>query len=191
MSERPTSFVDVDLVNQPATFENYRILRDDLPALFIGFQIKNKYDEERLYIPEKYEPQRILQLCYNANSEVKARTLYGIFVKPKPIANKLMGVLDELTDQMNILSTNAYQTLLRNHGVACDDAYAYMFLGLYPIDLSFYKDLCYYSKFDLKTFIDPKNFQSIAALNIYVLGNHMVYAHAAYDEILKQARIYE
>jgi len=171
--------IDLDLINVPVNFlgnEEPKFIcleKKDYPKLFLGFLIKNQYDNKRLYINPKYNPLRVCHLdCKNQNMT----GLFGIFLKPNKNITKVIDTLisQEKTNNINLL---VYNNILSQHGLSCKETYGYFKHGLYPIDFENLKNVCEDSfNSDKKIFqhllsLDEKvfDFQKFASLKLFIL----------------------
>ena len=64
--------INIDLVNMTVDIKNYSIAtQDEYPMLFLGFVIKNQYDDERIQLSEKYNPVKFIHFSSEAVFEEK------------------------------------------------------------------------------------------------------------------------
>lgn len=127
-----------DLIEQPVTTKNYQIYDvKELPKLFLGIKVKNKFDESRMAIKPKYKPRYVSH--FRLKSELEPFYIYGIEVTPKKQYKGLIKRLNFNTE--NNLNINFdrfvhwYQNVLLDYGLTCNSCYRYLSDGLYPIDI--------------------------------------------------------
>ena len=70
--------IDVSLVEEPVSTDNFSYQIPLVPSVFLGFILKNEYDNKRLHINEKYKPKKFIKI-YKINGEMKMLPLYGIY----------------------------------------------------------------------------------------------------------------
>ena len=169
--------IDLDLVNISVDFStnpNYIILDKNMyPKLFLGFLIKNQYDNERLDLNPKYNP---IKICHIDHKNQCMVGLFGIFLKPNKNVSKVIDTIlsQEKTDNINLL---VYNNILNQHNLSCKETYGYFKHGIYPIDFENLKNVCDESfNSDKKIFqhllsLDEKvfDFQKFASLKLFIL----------------------
>lgn len=129
-------------------------------CLFVGFKIKNLYDEERLCIQESFDPKRIYV-------EGSSYMLYGTILPLKgdfiPLSNKVK--------HQRAYDLIGYNMLLQEYKLSCNECYFNLRPPVYPIDNQYirkilpeynYKD---YICFNLKA----SKFQSYTSPNLFLL----------------------
>tara|TARA_Y100000310_G_scaffold336481_1_gene421122 strand:- start:8163 stop:8729 length:567 start_codon:yes stop_codon:yes gene_type:complete len=176
----------LDLVNKPITTNNYHIYDiDDLPKIFLGIKVKNKFDEERFSIKNMYKPRLIAH--FKRHTQLEPTFLYGIEIKPK---KRYIKMLDLLNSKMylnknctyeNFIQT--YRMLLTSFNLSCHNCYGYLADGMYPIDI---EHLCKISRKNLTKEIDSgfsqmvkKNnnpwYLNLYNFNLFILGETTEY----------------
>ena len=54
------TMINIDLVNMTVDIKNYSIAtQDEYPMLFLGFVIKNQYDDERIHVDDNREDEKM------------------------------------------------------------------------------------------------------------------------------------
>lgn len=138
--------IDISLTEQPVNTDSFDAFDEKLPCLFLGFAIKNEYDNQRLEICEKYNPKKCLFIFENKDgfskidNEFSVLPLYGLFLSLNKTGNVLAKTLlnQEVIGNMNI---NIYETILAEHNVSCKDTYSYLNKRVYPIDFEHFKKI--------------------------------------------------
>ena len=97
--------IDISLIETPVNMDDYNPLDNKFPVLFLGFIIKNEYDNQRLQLNKKMEVEKKVHVWYNKKEELKCLPLYGLFLKLNENGNKIANSLkqqrkyfDKLTD---------------------------------------------------------------------------------------------
>jgi len=132
-------------------------------CFFIGHIIKNKYDESRLHINERYNPKR-----FSFDTNNGRYNLYGIF-KEAPLNNKLISELSK-KPYTNI---GEYSSILALNKLSCLSCFLHFSPGLYPIDTIYSKR--FFSDLDEAHFTIKKDiptFQWISSIYLFALINH-------------------
>ena len=62
--------IDIETVNKPIEYSEYNFVSSlkEYPILFLGFVIKNQYDNLRVNIQEKYDPINLLHYSKDKQS---------------------------------------------------------------------------------------------------------------------------
>ena len=102
--------IDISLTEQPVNTDSFDAFDEKLPCLFLGFAIKNEYDNQRLEICEKYNPKKRLFIFENKDG-FSVLPLYGLFISLNAVGAVLAKTLlnQEVAGNMNI---NIYETCL-------------------------------------------------------------------------------
>lgn len=151
-------------LSEQSVSEAYRVLDDTFHyGYFYGFNIKNKYDEERLAISNYSGAKRIY---FETNN--KPYNLYGL-LDENPINDTLVRQLDKTPPA----SIGEYNSKLTLNGLTCFTCFLHFSPGLYPIDS------CYAEKFfpgvDISIFNSNKKiskFQRMGHIYLFALVNH-------------------
>lgn len=125
--------IDITLIDEPVNLKEYKVENVNGPTLFLGFVIKNEYDNIRLSISEKYNPKKI-SLPYLKDKQVNILPLYGVFLKINEMARQLSTVLTRQERYENTLNLATYQNILQEYNLSCNDCYAFFHKNVYPVD---------------------------------------------------------
>lgn len=153
--------LDYSLTAQEPEHE-YPLLDTD-NCFFIGHIIKNKYDENRLHINSRYNPQR-----FSFNTNNGKYNLYGIF-KEAALNNKLITELRKNT----YINIGEYSSILAMNKLSCLSCFLHFSPGLYPIDSIYSKR--FFSDIDESHFTIKKDiptFQWISSIYLFTLINY-------------------
>tara|TARA_R110000824_G_scaffold61457_5_gene163465 strand:- start:6744 stop:7313 length:570 start_codon:yes stop_codon:yes gene_type:complete len=170
-----------DLAEKPVTTKNYQIYDvRELPKLFLGIKVKNKFDECRLQIKSKYTPKFISH--FRLRLELEPFYMYGIEIQIKKPFKSLLKRLNNNTDTAINTDVNEftswYKCMLSEYNLSCDTCYRYLSDGLYPIDVmhldhiskkSYLKEV----RSGFKEMMEENNnewYASLNNLNLFVLG---------------------
>lgn len=171
--------IPISLVEEPVNLDEYKLVeatgKDYI--LFLGFIIKNEYDNRRLNLAEKYKPIKILHIDTKNERTTKAIPLYGIVLTPN---NSIKNVIKVICDQqkMSKMTLPIYKNILSQHNFSCENTYSIFDNNVYPIDFVNLKSVCT-DEFndDKKIFqhllsINEKqfDFQSFASLKLLILN---------------------
>lgn len=165
--------IDIDLINRQPNFDDYSIATpDEYPMLFLGFVIKNEYDNQRIKLSEKFNTLKFLHISKDRKT---GTALKGIKLTPNDNVKKLCNQLQQ-QEKMSI-NLVIYENLLSQYGFACKETYSYFSPGSYPIDFDNLKSICTDSfKDDKKIFqhllnLDEKvfDFQKFSSLKLFIL----------------------
>ena len=129
--------IDISLVEQAVNTSEYTMFDGDKPCLFLGFAIKNEYDNQRLKITESYNPKKKLY-AFKKKEEDKVKydmiPLYGLFLT---LSESGMHIARTLTQQnKNHMNINLYEEILNEYNFSCLDSYSYLNSGIYPFDFN-------------------------------------------------------
>ena len=138
--------INIALTDQPVNTDRFNAYDQKLPTLFLGFAIKNEYDNQRLEICEEYNPKRVLFVFENKDgvskkdNEFSVLPLYGLFIDLNHHGENLAKTLlsTDLTDKLDI---NQYEKILSEFNFSCNDSYSYFNKRVYPIDFTHFKEL--------------------------------------------------
>jgi len=172
--------LDIDLVNEPLDIDSFSYLNDmDYPACILGFQLKNLYDQKRLILNKDYKPVDVIHLV--PNDAVLPKFFRGINIPIKKEFLPLISHLDLLGTQ-NIAPINIenYKNILKNYNLSCNNCYAYLNKGIYPIDSECLNaisstNLTQDELYDKALIHEISVFQSFGYFVIYILSNKNVY----------------
>ena len=130
--------MNTDLIDIPVSTKDYAIYDVvQLPKIFLGLRVKNKFDEQRLQIKKHYNP--MLLSHFRMTNQLEPMFLYGIELKSKPRYKSLMQRLNanqifKFYDTSEA-QTKAYMDVLSEYNLTCDNCYRYLSDGMYPIDI--------------------------------------------------------
>lgn len=155
--------VPIDLKRDTSLSLNYmehtEFLKDEA-FLFYGFQVKNKYDEERLLIDESINPVRIKHSDTN-------RHFYGILPEVNESYKNLINLFTCTTN------LNEYRILFSEFNADTQNSYELFDFGIYPFDnLKCMSD----THIDTDKFFNKKNipfYQRISGLKAYIFCNRI------------------
>lgn len=177
---------NLDLVDIPVNTKDYTIYDIcELPKAFVGIKVKNKLDENRLQIKQKYNPKLISH--FKSYSQLEPIYLYGVEVCFKSKYKKLLELLNKKIFLPNNYSyekfLQTYRMLLSSYNLSCHSCYGYLADGLYPIDIRHLhtlsrKDFTEELESGFKSMVkETKNppYLNIYNFNLFVLGKSTGY----------------
>ena len=126
--------IDISLVEQPVNIDNFETKLPFRPSLFLGFILKNEYDNQRLKIKENYNPKKFVYIC-EKEKKLDIVPLYGILLKLNKQGNDLTNLIQRQVKANNI-NLVVYENLLSQFNLKCDDCYGYFRKGIYPLDFN-------------------------------------------------------
>ena len=131
--------IDVSLIESSVSMDDFSYETPLRPSIFLGFIIKNEYDNKRLEINDKYGPKKFVRI-YKENGESKMLPLYGICLELNELGNN---IVDLITAQEKSYDINlvVYQNLISEFNLTCNDCYAYFKSGIYPIDFNKFRSI--------------------------------------------------
>jgi hypothetical protein len=155
--------IDVNLAeHEPQA--SYPVLKKDFfDSFFAGYLIKNRYDEERLLISDKYPTSRFSFATNNGKYN-----LYGVLKQASP-NHKLIFNLNS----RNTITIGEYSNILNMCGLSCLTSFLHFSPGLYPIDSIFMEH--FFPEIDDSFNEVKKNiptFQRVGSIYIFALINH-------------------
>lgn len=117
----------LDLAEQPVDDNKYIPYNQfDQPIILFGSYIKSLYDEHRFTIKSAFKP---------INLKVNGRCYHGIALEPSSLFESICNVLRDFPfDHTDY--TNIYMERLKLYNLSCDDCFAYLQPGVFPIDIS-------------------------------------------------------
>jgi len=151
--------IDIALVEDPVDMDKFKLRSIEKASLFLGFIIKNKYDENRLSINEIYSPEKF-SIGYKENDNIKLLPLYGIFVSLNQLSNKLSNLIIRQERYESVMNLNMFTNILEEYNLSCNDSYCHFYKGIYPIDNKHFDKLT-----DDKIGNDKRIFQHMLGLN--------------------------
>lgn len=131
--------IDVSLIEASVSMDGFSYETPLRPSIFLGFIIKNEYDNKRLKINDEYNPKKFVRI-YKQNGESKMLPLYGICLELNDLGKNIANLI---TEQEKSYDTNlvVYQNLLCEFNLSCNDCYGYFKSGIYPIDFNKFRYL--------------------------------------------------
>ena len=72
--------IDIALVEEPVDIKKYKLVHINKPTAFLGFIIRNQYDDKRLSIDKKYNPLKF-SIGYRHKDDINILPLYGILAR--------------------------------------------------------------------------------------------------------------
>lgn len=176
------TLIDVNNTQEPLRLDNFTVIPEDkYPYSIIGFQLKNLYDQQRIKVKSKYKTKDVIHVLPTANLE--AVFFRGIKIH---IREKYHTLINQLKSFNTVLKTEnvdvaVYKNLLKEYGLTCNDSYAFLKRGVYPIDGCCLSDISniditleslYENAFDTKSI---PVFQSFSCFTIFILCNETIY----------------
>lgn len=170
--------IETSLVEKPVNEEDFIFLQSDLfPMLFLGYVVRNEYDNRRLYFNPHYDPLKFFHVVNSDKQDaVQVVPFFGIKLQPNEDIKNLITTLQTQKKEGQI-NLNTYKNILDQYGLKCENNYSYLSEGCYPIDFINLKSVCNDSiKNDKRIMqhilsIDDKqfDFQAFAALKLFIL----------------------
>jgi len=173
------NLLDVELVNEPLEIDSFSYLSDsEYPVIMLGFQLKNLYDQKRLLIKDKYDVQDIIHFI--PRETMLPKFFRGIKLTIKPSIVSLIAMLENLGLSDREISLPTYRNILDKYKLSCNNCYAFLQKGIYPIDSECINSFAsnYFNLEEIYSMIDNKKIQTFQAASypvIYVLSNKNVY----------------
>jgi len=178
------TLVDIDHVEQPLELDKFKLIPlTDYPYCVIGFQLKNLYDQERIKIKSSYTIENVIHSL--PTSKVTPTIFRGIKINTKPEFNSLLKQLISLNVSFfEGVDIEKYKNLLGEYNLTCDECYAFLRKGIYPIDgkcLSIISDTDLkiedlYNSFDTSR---VPAYQSFCSFTIYILCNESLFSKSS------------
>ena len=131
--------IDVSLVDEPVSTDNFSGQIPLLPSIFLGFILKNEYDNKRLNINDKFKPKKFFRI-YKEDGKIKMLPLYGICLELNKLGEEIINLIKR-QEQANNINLVVYQNLLSQYNITCNDSYGYFKRGIYPIDFNKFRYL--------------------------------------------------
>jgi hypothetical protein len=175
------NLLGIDLAEQPLDIDSFSYLNDkDYPLALLGFQLKNLYDQKRLVIKPEYNPVDVIHFV--PGESIMPKFFRGIRIDVNTRFNYLINKLEALgSGKTEKINKEFYVETLNEHNLSCNNCFAYLRKGIYPID-SEHLDLFSNTKLkqsDLYTKVldvqGVNNFQALGYFVIYVLSNKNTY----------------
>ncbi len=131
--------IDISLVEAPVSIDEFKYETPIQPSVFLGFIIKNEYDNKRLGINEKYNPSKFIRM-YKNKGKIEVLPLYGICFKLNEFGKSITSALKKQEESYDI-NLVVYQNLLSEFSLSCNDCYGHFRSGIYPIDFNKFRYL--------------------------------------------------
>ena len=145
-----------ELVNLPPQKKYKKITSDNV---FIGCKIKNLYDEKRVEINSRYNPD-----YYEVDNET---LIYGAVYKPTSKHSLLIQNLKN-KDTFDVMG---YSSLLEKYSLTCDNCFLNLKPPVYPVDMQ--NVTSYLSEYKYEDFIlfkkELPNFQQFISINMFLI----------------------
>ena len=130
----------INLVDDPICTKDYNIYPiNTLPRILLGYRIKNKFDESRINIKPKYNPERISHFTWG--DQFEPVFFYGIEIKPKKVWTKLLDHISALVNDNPDITSAQYMDILKSYDLSCNECYSYLSDGIYPVDIKHLNDI--------------------------------------------------
>lgn len=150
--------IDIKFVEQDVNIADYTLIdNSSYPILFLGFIIKNEYDNLRICINSKYSPINLIHRIKTPEN-VRGFCLKGICLKPNNTIKQLFAALQ--SQETLLMNVAVYENLLNQYELTCKETYSLFLKGLYPIDFNNLKSVC-----DNEFNVDKKIFQHMLNLD--------------------------
>ena len=175
------TLIDVDLEQEPLDIKNFlKISLSDYPYCLIGFQLKSLYDQKRISLKLKYKAQDYIHILPEAKLTPSFFRGIRLSLKPSflPLVERLRQLNTSLTNSVKELT---YKNILSEYNLSCDDCYAFLRKGVYPVDGKHLQliadtdltlDELYEDAFNTK---QVPVFQSYSSFTIFLLCNETVF----------------
>lgn len=165
--------IDIDLISKPPVADNFVTLSySEYPLLFLGFIIKNEYDNKRIQLNASFNPINFYHFSKDGDL---VTPLKGVKLKPNSTVH---GLIKSIQNQEKMgINLTTYQNLLNQYSLTCKETYSLFNQGFYPIDFYNLKTICDDSfNSDKKIFqhllgLDEKvfDFQKFSSLKLIIL----------------------
>jgi hypothetical protein len=177
------TLIDVDSIQEPLQIDNFTVIPENkYPYSIIGFQLKNLYDQQRIRIKSKYNTKDIIHILPTANLEAAFFRGIKIHIREKyfPLIEQLKKLNVTLTEAIDI---SVYKNLLEEYHLSCNDSYAFLKKGIYPIDghclskisnIDITLESLYENAFNTKK---VPAFQSFCYFTIFILCNNTIFTN--------------
>jgi hypothetical protein len=170
--------IPISLVETPVNIDDYKILNqpESSYVLFLGFIIRNEYDNKRLKLSDNFNTFKFLHVKKENNQIVSCIPLYGLLLTPNDDIKNLIKTL-KTQEKVNELSLITYKNIISQYNFSCDNTYSLFSDTVFPIDFHNLKSVCTDTfKDDKKIFqhllsLDEKHFdfQCFASLKLLIL----------------------
>lgn len=169
-------FVDVSLTETPVDVSQFKYFNSaEYPKILIGLPIHHKYDQERIQLSSKYNPENIFHI--QAQPTIQTNFFKGIVFTPSAKYKDLIEDIDFITGPSSNIPLDSYKSILQKYNLSCSDCHLYLSKGIYPINGS-YVDLLSNNRIKIKDlyknlFSNTENcFQCYGSINIFILTSN-------------------
>jgi len=175
------SLVNIECVDTPLDINGFNcVAESEYPYCLIGFQLKNSYDQKRINLKSPFATKDIIHILPTA--KLTPTFFRGIELKLKPKLSLLSRQLGNInTSFVEGVDLQKYKNILSEFNLTCDECYAYLRKGIYPIDGSCLK-LIADTDYDLNALYDSLDtsdipvFQSFSSFTIFILCNETLFS---------------
>jgi hypothetical protein len=177
------TLVDINNTQEPLELDKFTVIPEKkYPYSIIGFQLKSLYDQQRIKVKSKYNTKDIIHVLPTANLEAAFFRGIKIHIRENyfPLINQLRNFNTALTtDSIDI---NVYKNLLKEYNLSCNECYAFLKKGVYPIDgrclskisnIDITLESLYENAFNTKS---VPAYQSFSSFTIFILCNETIYS---------------
>jgi len=176
------TLVNVNDTQEPLTLDKFTVIsKNKYPYSIIGFQLKNLYDQQRIKIKTKYNTKDIVHILPTVNLEAAFFRGIKIYIREKylPLIDQLKQFNTILSDSVDV---SVYKSLLDEYGLTCNDCFAFLKKGVYPVDGRCLSDISniditleslYENAFNTKS---VPVYQSFSSFTIFILCNETIYS---------------
>lgn len=128
------NMLDIDLVNEPLDIDSFTYLDDtDYPFCLLGFQLKNLYDQKRLIFKPQFNSRDVIHLV--PNDAIMPKFFRGLKINVKENFLPFVKHLEMIgSTSKTVSNTTDYKNLLAKYDLSCDNCFAYLNKGIYPVD---------------------------------------------------------
>lgn len=159
--------ISIELADDlPNVKQLHSLTKNEYPCLFLGFVIRNEYDNQRLQIDKKYSPIKFFH---------KDIIFYGIKLTANANIQNITNIIKQ-QELHNNSTLPVYENILNQFSMSCKNTHRWFMKGIYPIDFDNLKKVCTDNfNEDKKIFqhmlcIDEKvfDFQKFASLKLFI-----------------------
>lgn len=174
------NILGLNLVDEPLDIDTFSYLDDkDYPFVVLGFQLKNLYDQKRLVFKKEISSEDIIHLV--PNDAIMPKFFRGIKIKLKKEFIPFVKHLEmQGSTNKSTINTDTYKTILKQYNLTCDNCFAHLNKGIYPIDSECLNKLSV-QQFDIDSlytdYLEANSpiYQSLGYFVIYILSNKNYY----------------
>jgi hypothetical protein len=176
------NLINTDLAIEPlATSSGSFIADKDYPVCVLGFQLKNLYDQCRLQLKSSYKFRDYIHFL--PGSDATPTFFRGVIFSPKNNFLNLFRQLENFNLSLSDLPIKHYKNLLNEYSLTCNNCYAFLQKGIYPVDSecitkvsknNFDLTDLYTNAFNTK---EVPSFQLYGYFTIFILSNKSVFRH--------------